>query len=164
MTSLRVADIVQDSIVDGPGLRLAVFVQGCKHDCPKCHNPQTHNIFGGKTIDISEIVSALKKNQLLSGLTLSGGEPLLQPQPLLELCTIVKGMGKNIWLYSGYTWKEIQQLCLHNLTIRKLLDNIDVLVEGRYIDELRDLNLEFRGSSNQRIIEFKNYIPKFNLA
>lgn len=151
MTLLQVADIVEDSIVDGPGLRLTVFVQGCVHNCPSCHNQQTHDPKGGKAIKISAIQDMLMDNPMQSGLTISGGEPLLQANQLIELCHFAKENKKNVWLYTGYTWEEIQTM--NDPSINMLLNHVDVLVDGRFILSQRDLNLLFRGSKNQRLID-----------
>ena len=99
----RLSGIVNDSIVDGPGLRLAVFMQGCPYGCPGCHNPQTHDVMGGREADTEEVRAILKKNPLLDGLTLSGGEPLLQPQAAREMAEMAKAQGLNVWCYTGDT-------------------------------------------------------------
>ena len=99
----RLSGIVNDSIVDGPGLRLTVFMQGCPYGCPGCHNPQTHDVMGGREADTEEVRAMLKKNPLLDGLTLSGGEPLLQPQAACEMAEMAKAQGLNVWCYTGDT-------------------------------------------------------------
>lgn len=148
---IRIAGTVNDSIVDGPGLRFTVFTQGCPHGCPGCHNPETHDPQGGHEEDTQEIIQKMKKNPLLSGLTLSGGEPLLQCEACLELALAAHQMGLNVWVYSGYTWEK---LMAENAPERlKLLSTIDVLVDGPFLKEKRSLELEFCGSSNQRLID-----------
>lgn len=154
---LRIAGTVNDSIVDGPGLRYAVFTQGCPHDCPGCHNPQTHDFSGGKDIDTSEILAQIRKNPLLDGLTLTGGEPFCQCTACIALVQGARAQGLNVWCYSGYTFEE---LINGKAEWRLLLQNIDVLVDGPFLLEKRSLDCRFRGSSNQRLID----VPKSLMA
>lgn len=154
---LRIAGTVNDSIVDGPGLRYAVFTQGCPHDCPGCHNPQTHDFSGGKDIDTSEILAQIRKNPLLDGLTLTGGEPFCQCMACIALAQGAHAHGLNVWCYSGYTFEE---LINGKAEWRLLLQNIDVLVDGPFLLEKRSLDCRFRGSSNQRLID----VPKSLMA
>lgn len=155
MCKLRIAGLVNDSIVDGPGMRLTVFCQGCPHDCDGCHNQHTHDFSGGYDIDIDDIVQKAKGNKLLSGVTFSGGEPMCQPAAFLALAKRLKAeTDLNIICYSGYTLEELQ--AMHNPDVDGLLDICDWLIDGKYDKNLRDLTLAFRGSSNQRIIELKN--------
>ena len=172
--SLRLAGVVRESIVHGPGLRFAIFCQGCPHNCPKCHNQDTHDFSGGYDCDIQKIVNAIEENPLLSGVTFSGGEPSHQPVAFLEIAKKVKSRGLNIWMYSGYTLEELLSRAnstisdLDNMNenssqtsekneeqvaLKGLLSLIDVLVDGKFINELKDLTLPFRGSRNQRIID-----------
>lgn len=144
---IRIAGIVPESFVDGEGIRFTIFMQGCLRNCKGCHNPATHDLNGGKILDTEEIISAIKKNPLLSGITLSGGEPFLQIEPALELAKSAKNLGLNVWCYTGYRFENIPA------NANELLKNIDVLVDGEYIEELRDLELNFCGSKNQRIID-----------
>ena len=146
---VRIAGLVQESFVDGEGIRFAIFFQGCRRNCFNCHNPATHALDGGKIFDTEEIISAIKKNPLLSGITLTGGEPLLQIPAALELAKAAKNLGLNVWTYTGYRFENIPA------EANELLQNIDVLVDGEYIDDLRDLELQFRGSRNQRVIDVK---------
>ncbi|ETJ99150.1 4Fe-4S single cluster domain protein [Eubacterium nodatum ATCC 33099] len=171
---LRLAGVVRESIVDGPGLRFAIFCQGCPHNCPKCHNQDTHDFSGGYDCDIQKIVNAIEENPLLSGVTFSGGEPSHQPVAFLEIAKKVKSRGLNIWMYSGYTLEELLSRAnstisdLDNMNenssqtsekneeqvaLKGLLSLIDVLVDGKFINELKDLTLPFRGSKNQRLID-----------
>lgn len=149
-SKIRISGIVEESIVDGPGFRYVVFTQGCPHHCKGCHNPQTHPFEGGKLMDIDDIFKAFCENPLLAGITFSGGEPFCQPKPLYELAMKVKRLGKTVMTYSGYTFEELEES--DNLWVKKLLLATDILVDGPYIDELRDLTLQFRGSSNQRVL------------
>lgn len=146
---LKIAGIVDDSIVDGEGVRLTVFTQGCPHHCHGCHNPQTWSLDGGHEIDTEEIVQKLKANPLLSGITFSGGEPFLQPAPLTELARAAHKLGLDVWSYTGFTLEELEK----RTDVQQLLNEVDVLVDGPYVEALRDLTLRFRGSSNQRIID-----------
>ena len=151
---MRIAGIVQDSIVDGEGIRLTVFVQGCPHHCPGCHNPETHDFNGGRMIDTSEIIAMLDANPLLDGVTLSGGEPFCQPGACFEIALAAYFRGLNVWCYTGYTLEEL----LREADPKRfaLLYIIDVLVDGRYMEEQRTLELPFRGSRIQRIIVLRN--------
>lgn len=150
---LRIAGVVTESIVDGPGFRYTIFTQGCPHHCPGCHNPQTHDFEGGAEVDIDVLYQEIVENKILDGVTLSGGEPFCQPQPLTELVLKLKEQGMHIIAYSGYTWEEL--LRHKDPNVRKLLEACDWLIDGKYEESLRNLSLEFRGSSNQRVIDIK---------
>jgi anaerobic ribonucleoside-triphosphate reductase activating protein len=149
---IRIANIVNDSIVDGPGLRLTVFTQGCRRACLGCHNPQTQNPNEGREIEIESIIEEIKQNPLLDGVTISGGEPLEQPAAVACLARRVKELGKelnlNVWLYTGYLWEEI----LARDEFKKILPFIDVVVDGPFQLDKKSLELKYRGSFNQRII------------
>lgn len=144
---IRIAGIVPESFVDGEGIRFVIFFQGCKKNCPSCHNPETHSLNGGKLLDTEEIINQIKKNPLLAGITLSGGEPLLQISAAAELARAAKNLGLNVWCYTGYKLEEIPP------EAENFLANVDVLVDGEYVDELRNLELPFCGSENQRVID-----------
>ena len=145
---IRIAGIVQDSIVDGEGIRLTVFTQGCPHACPGCHNPETHDFNGGRMVDTAEIAAMMDANPLLDGVTLSGGEPFCQPGACIEIAAAAHLKGLNVWCYTGYTIEELEG--------HPLLNEVDVLVDGRYMEEQRTLELPFRGSRNQRIIVLRD--------
>lgn len=153
MSDLRVCGLVEESIVDGPGLRFVVFVQGCLHHCPGCHNPQTHALDGGSLMDTADLLARFDENPLLSGITLSGGEPFLQPAPLADLAREVHRRGKDVMVYSGYTYEELLQRAAADDGVRRLLDEADILVDGPYVEGLRNLELTFRGSENQRVLD-----------
>lgn len=157
---IRVAGIVKESIVDGPGIRLVVFTQGCKHNCLGCHNPHTHSFEGGELVSIESIVSMVKENPLLDGITLSGGEPFEQAKVLSKLAKIIKESGYNIITYTGYTYEFIVSSFSDNPDWEKLLQNTDILIDGRFEIEKRNLALKFRGSENQRIIDIKRTIKE----
>lgn len=150
MSELRVAGLVGDSITDGPGIRLTVFVQGCPHGCPGCHNPQSHDFAGGEATDTAEILGRVRRNPLLSGVTFSGGEPFCQPAPLAELGGQIKALGLELAIYTGYTLEEL--LAENDPDCMALLRCADVLVDGRFILAQRSLDLKFKGSRNQRVL------------
>ena len=152
---LQIAGIVDDSIVDGDGCRLAVFVQGCAHRCPGCQNPETQPMEGGRTIDTTAILQQMAENPILSGITFSGGEPFLQPAPLASLARAVHQRGLDVWSYSGFTLEELAERAEKDKATRALLSELDVLVDGPYEEAQRDLTLHFRGSRNQRVIDMK---------
>ena len=150
---IRIAGITQDSIVDGKGLRFVVFTQGCPHHCPGCHNPETHSLWGGKLIEVREVIEQMNANPLSDGLTLAGGEPFFQPYACAEIAKAAKDRGLSVWCYTGYRLDELNTI--HGAD--ELLKYVDVLVDGRFIQSLRSLDLDFRGSSNQRVIDMNAY-------
>ena len=152
---LQIAGIVDDSIVDGDGCRLTVFVQGCARRCPGCQNPETQPMEGGHAIDTAAILQQMAENPILSGVTFSGGEPFLQPAPLASLARAVHQRGLDVWSYSGFTLEELAKRAEKDKATRALLNELDVLVDGPYEEEQRDLTLHFRGSRNQRVIDMK---------
>ncbi|MDC2867675.1 MULTISPECIES: anaerobic ribonucleoside-triphosphate reductase activating protein [unclassified Bacillus (in: firmicutes)] len=149
---MRVMNIIHDSVVDGEGLRTVVFFAGCPHRCFGCHNPQSWNICNGTEMTKEEIINEIEKNPL-TDVTFSGGDPFFQAAEIKELAKNVKDLQKNLWIYTGYTFEEIQNS--QNNDMIELLHYADVLVDGRFELEMRDLTLPFRGSSNQRIIRLK---------
>lgn len=148
---IRIAGIVEDSIVDGRGIRMAVFVQGCPHHCPGCHNPQTHDFAGGTLDDTDRIFEAFRENPLYRGITFSGGEPFCQPKPLKALADRVHGIKKDVTVYTGWTYEAL--CAMHDPDVDALLSVCDVLVDGPFIEAQRDPELLFRGSVNQRLID-----------
>ncbi|MDE5945732.1 MAG: anaerobic ribonucleoside-triphosphate reductase activating protein [Oscillospiraceae bacterium] len=153
--SLKIAGTVNDSIVDGPGFRFTVFVQGCPHRCKGCHNPQTHDFDGGRYIESEEIISKVKSNPLLDGVTFSGGEPFCQAEELSKLASEIKKLGMNIITYTGYDFEYLYENRSKN-GFGKLLEVTDILIDGKFIEELKDWKIKFRGSSNQRFLDCKN--------
>lgn len=151
-SSIRIAGIVRESIVDGPGIRFTVFCQGCPHNCEGCHNPDTHDFNGGYDCDINKILAAVDSNPLLSGVTFSGGEPMCQPEAFLALAEEIKKRKLDIVIFSGYTFEELLELKHKRPAIGKLLDIADYLIDGRFQIKEKDLTLRFRGSRNQRVI------------
>ena len=150
--TLRIAGLAMDSVVDGPGLRLAVFTQGCPRQCPGCHNPESHDPAGGYEISISKIIEKVKKNPLLAGITLTGGEPMERAAACLSLVRALPA-GLTVWLYSGYTYEEIRES--GDADRIGLMESCDVLVDGRFDAGQRSLELRYRGSGNQRVIDMK---------
>lgn len=150
---IRVAGIVSESVVDGPGIRFVVFVQGCPHHCLGCHNPETHDFQGGELREISALVDRINTMPMITGITISGGEPFCQAEECGELAERVKSLGKNVVVYSGYTYEQIKYLAASDAKVEKLLSLTDILIDGPYLEAQRDLNLPYRGSANQRIIK-----------
>ena len=154
---MRISAIVKESIVDGPGLRYVVFVQGCPHRCTGCHNPGTHDLAGGTEMSAAELAAdlrqALDDNPLLQGATLSGGEPFLYADELADFAEHARKMGLDVWTYTGYTLRELAaKNSSHAPGIARLISMTDTLVDGRFEAEERTLEMRFVGSRNQRII------------
>ena len=154
---IRLFGIVKDSIVDGPGLRTAVFVQGCSHNCPGCHNPASHDPSAGYDADTDNILAEIAMDPLCAGITLSGGEPFEQIKPCMALARGAQAFGKSVWAYTGYTLEALR--AMNNPDVEALLDEIDVLVDGPFLIGSRSLELKFRGSDNQRLIDMKKTGP-----
>lgn len=155
---ISLSGVTGDSIVDGPGLRLTIFTQGCLHHCPGCHNPQTHDPEGGSWADTEDILAAAAENPLLDGITLSGGDPFLQPVPCLALAEGAHKIGLNVWTYTGYTWEALWE---ENAPEKiALLKETDVLVDGPFLLAERSLELRFCGSRNQRLINVKKSLAE----
>ncbi len=150
---IRIAGTVEDSIVDGPGLRFVVFVQGCPHHCDGCHNPETHDFGGGRLTDTDALYEQCMENPLCGGVTFSGGEPFCQAQALCELGSRFRAAGKHIMCYSGWTFEELTEKAQREEYVGRLLEITDILVDGRFDISKRSLSLQYRGSSNQRLID-----------
>lgn len=157
---MRIAGVIRQSIVDGPGLRFVVFTQGCPHQCAGCHNPETHSFSGGYDCEVGKILTEIEKNPLLKGVTLSGGEPFCRAEELLPLVRAVREKGMDVYCYSGYTFEELLETSKSNAAAAALLAQIDVLIDGPFVLEQRDLELKFRGSSNQRILDIKKSLQE----
>ena len=150
---IRLAGIVDESIVDGKGIRMTVFTQGCPHHCPGCHNPQTHDFTGGTEEDTDEIFERFCENPHLRGITFSGGEPFCQPVPLKALADRVHSVKKDVTIYTGWTYEQL--IAMHDPDVDALLSVCDVLVDGPFVESLKDPDLLFRGSENQRLIDMR---------
>lgn len=148
---IRISGTVDESIVDGVGFRFVVFTQGCPHNCLDCHNPNTHDYNGGILITTEELIEKINTSPLVTGVTISGGEPFVQPESVLNLVKKIHDCGKNIWIYTGYTIEQL--MSMENEDVDAVLANIDVLVDGLFVLAQRDLTLNFRGSHNQRLID-----------
>lgn len=147
----KLAGIVKESYVDGPGIRLTVFVQGCNHHCFGCHNKHTWDFNSGIDYDTEEVIKEFDSNSLLSGITFSGGEPMEQPLPLTLIAKHVHSKNKNVWCYTGYTYEDLK--CKNDKDINEFLKEIDFLVDGPFDIKRKSLDLKWRGSTNQRILE-----------
>lgn len=152
-TYLRIAGIIKESIVDGPGIRMVVFAQGCKHKCPGCHNPETHSFDGGELVTVESIIEKAKRNPLLDGITFSGGEPFEQAEAFAVLAREMRKLNLDIMTYTGYTYEYIEKNLSKHSGWEELLNETDILVDGRYEEDKRNLLLKFRGSENQRVID-----------
>ncbi|MDR3230586.1 MAG: anaerobic ribonucleoside-triphosphate reductase activating protein [Synergistaceae bacterium] len=150
---VRISGIVEESTVDGPGIRFVVFAQGCRHRCPGCHNPRTHPFEGGVLMDADEIMDRLRESPLSDGITLSGGDPFEQADAFAELAEKAREHGCDVVTYTGWRYEEI--LSREEPGWRRLLEATDILVDGRFELTLKSDLLPFRGSSNQRLIDVK---------
>lgn len=146
--NIRIMDVVHSSSVDGTGFRDVLFVNYCPHRCEGCHNPETWDKENGKTVSLKEVYDDLTKSSF-TNVTFSGGEPFEQAEELYILACAIKDAGKTIWIYSGYTYEQL----LNDNSKKKLLEMCDVLVDGKYDKNKTELNLRFKGSTNQRIID-----------
>lgn len=158
-----------ESIVDGPGIRFGVFVQGCSHHCPGCHNPQSQPHNNNKIKTVGELITEIQASRSCSAVTLSGGEPFEQAESLAELACALKEKKYNIWCYTGFLYEDLLSISLghdcasqtkycnklHCDSVKKLLDNIDILVDGKFEEELKSYDCLYRGSTNQRLIDMK---------
>ncbi|MCC8131888.1 MAG: anaerobic ribonucleoside-triphosphate reductase activating protein [Ruminococcus sp.] len=158
---LRMSGVVGESIVDGPGIRYTVFVQGCPHHCEGCHNPQTHDFSGGYDDDTDAIFEKIIQDPLLDGVTFSGGEPFCQARPLALLGQKVKAKGLGVIAYTGYTLEYLLKNANEENGYMDLLETIDWLVDGRFVMALKSYECRFRGSTNQRIIDVLKTLEKF---
>ncbi len=159
---IRIAGRVVDSIVDGPGMRYALFTQGCPRACPGCHNPQTHDPKGGFETTTEEILKEIDSNPLLDGVTFSGGDPFMQPKPLVELAKELKKRNLNVITYTGYRWEELVDA--NDPDWNALIQASDVIVDGPFVQSLHDWKLKYTGSSNQRIIDVKRTLTQGELV
>jgi anaerobic ribonucleoside-triphosphate reductase activating protein len=155
MSQLRIAGVVKESVVDGPGLRYVIFTQGCPHRCVGCHNPDTHDLAGGYETSINELLHSINEIKLIDGIAFSGGEPFIQAAACAELAKLVKQNRPelNIVTYSGYYYNELLDMAATDPAVKELLQLTDILIDGPYDIKQNNPNLPFRGSSNQNIIK-----------
>ena len=152
------ADLQSDSIVDGPGLRTVIWTQGCGHHCEGCQNAQTWDFNGGGLVPIDMVCEAIDELEYQDGITFSGGDPMYQPEACNKIADYCKKKGYNIWVYTGFEFEELIKMSKEKPIYKEFLSKIDVLVDGRFNIKKRNLNLLFRGSSNQRLIDMKKTI------
>ncbi|HGG0418179.1 anaerobic ribonucleoside-triphosphate reductase activating protein [Clostridium botulinum] len=158
---LQVAGFLDNSLVNGVGLRSVVFVSGCKHNCEGCQNKEMQSFCYGDNISLKDILKRIESNMpLIRGITFSGGEPLEHIEELRILAEEIKNLGLNIWCYTGYTFEYIKKEMVQNPELNKLINLVDVLVDGKYDESKKDGTLKYRGSSNQRIIDVKKSLNK----
>lgn len=155
MSALRLSGIIRESIVDGPGIRFVVFAQGCPHRCEGCQNPETWAFDSGFEMSAEQIISEMKKNPLLKGLTLSGGEPFCQSRAMASLANEAHKAGYDVIAYTGFLYEELLMQARRESGVRELLAQTDVLIDGPFVQALKSYDLRFRGSSNQRAIDVK---------
>ena len=153
-------EIQSDSIVDGEGIRSVIWFQGCSHNCPGCHNPETHDFNAGVEVSLEEMKSQIDELEYQSGVTFSGGDPMMQVEALYELAKYVHEKDMNVWVYTGYTFEELMILAEKNVMYMNALQERDVGVDGKFVMDLKSFDVQFRGSSNQRILDVKKSLDK----
>ncbi|MCL1849444.1 MAG: anaerobic ribonucleoside-triphosphate reductase activating protein [Clostridiales bacterium] len=153
---MRIAGVMHESVVDGPGVRFVVFAQGCLHHCKGCHNPETWDPAAGQETTVRALLKEIRKSPgSVKGLTLSGGEPFLQPGEMADLARRVHEMGLDVVTYTGYVLEDLQEMAVPDPDIARLLKETDVLVDGPFVEAFKDIRLRFRGSANQRVFDLK---------
>lgn len=150
------APLQEDSIVDGEGIRTVIWFQGCAHNCKGCHNPNSHSFEAGNLVEIEEVKKQMEQLEFQNGITFSGGDPLYQPEALLALAKYTHELGMNVWCYTGFTFEELLEMAKKNKVITEVLEEIDVLVDGRFELDKKCFEVKFRGSYNQRILDVKD--------
>ncbi len=154
--SINILQIIRGTTVDGPGFRTSIYFAGCRHECPGCHNPKSWNFDSGTPYSLDEIMEVIEEEDF--DVTLSGGDPLYHPHFIIELCKRIHFLNHNVWLYTGFHWEEI----LNDSTLLEVVKEVDVIVDSPFILSLKDTDLQFRGSSNQRIIDVKKTLSNPN--
>lgn len=159
---IRLSGIAEQSLVNGKGMRKVLFSQGCNHHCKNCFNPDTWSFDGGKLIDADKLISQIiEESFYLDGVTFSGGDPFQQPEPFAYIAKKLKQKNINIWSYTGYKFEELLELSKNNIHVKDMLNNIDVIVDGEFIEELCDNPpMKYRGSSNQRVIDVQRSLKE----
>ncbi len=149
------SDIQTDSIVDGEGIRSVIWFQGCTHNCKGCHNPETHDLNGGFEIKLDELLKKISELEYQTGITLSGGDPFFQPYAACEVAKHAHFCNMNVWAYTGFKFEDLLKIMEKNKDIKNLLNNIDVLIDGKFEIDNKTYSAKFRGSSNQRVLDVK---------
>lgn len=162
--NIRLSGIAYESLVNGPGMRRVFFAQGCKHNCKGCFNPETHDFSGGEEKNMDDLIKDVLKNKMIKGVTFSGGDPLEQADKFAYMAKKFKDSGLNIWCYTGYTFERLLEKIKKEESIRELIENIDVLVDGKFEIDNKEDGLRFRGSSNQRIIDIKKTLKSESIV
>ncbi len=157
-THYKVMSIIRGTTVDGPGFRTSIYLSGCTHQCPGCHNPQSWNPDNGDAMTIEEIMEIVREEDF--DVTISGGDPLYNPEKTKTLIEAVKADGRNVWVFTGFTWEQITA----SDRLRRCIEKADVLVDGPFIEALKDPDLLFRGSSNQRLIDIRPSLTNGNIV
>lgn len=145
-SNFKIIDVIRGTTVDGPGFRTAIYMAGCNHHCPGCHNPHTWDPGNGTDISLSRLLEIIKEEDF--NVTLTGGDPLFFPEKAILLAREIHNLGYTVWLYTGFTYEEI----LRSPVLNKILPYLEAVVDGPFVEELKDPDLPFRGSSNQRIV------------
>lgn len=161
---IRLSGITKESVVDGLGFRYVVYAQGCPHRCKGCHNPSTHSFEGGQLVAVERILEDIKNHPMLDGITCSGGECFEKADQFAILAKEVKLIGKSVWAYTGYTYEELMEQKDQRQGWNDLIKHIDILVDGKYQEDKKDLSLSFRGSTNQRIIDMQKSLETGKLS
>lgn len=157
---LAIPDIQIDSIVDGEGIRSVIWFQGCGHKCFNCQNPETWDFNGGIEVDVEDIKEKIRNLEFQQGVTFSGGDPLYQLDAFIELAKCVHECNMDVWVYTGFVYEDLIKLGQDDDKYIKALEQIDVLVDGPFVEKLKSFSVKFRGSSNQRIIDVKESLEK----
>ncbi len=160
MTIRLASDLQPDSVVDGTGIRTVIWTQGCGHDCPGCHNPETHDFEGGWVIEVQDILEEIDELEAQTGVTFSGGDPFYQPDSCAVIAKYVHKKKMDVWCYTGFIYEDLLAMSKKNPAIMDFLKEIDILVDGPFIMAKHSYNLKFRGSSNQRIIDVKKSLKE----
>lgn len=161
--TVSLAGIAYESLVNGPGMRRVFFAQGCNHKCEGCFNPETHSFNSGEIMDMDKLIKDVLDNPILKGVTFSGGDPVEQAHSFSYMAKAFKKANLNIWCYTGYTFEKLLEAMKSDTAISDLLNNIDVLVDGKFEIMNRNEELKFKGSTNQRIIDVKKSLDSGNI-
>ena len=157
---IRLAGLVADSIVDGPGFRFTIFTQGCPHHCEGCHNPQTHDFNGGRYADCDKIIEKICQNKLTAGVTFSGGEPFCQSEPCAYTAKRLKGLDYHLMAFTGYTFEQLFEMSQKDKYVKEFLSCLDIIIDGKFDLSQRSLELKYKGSKNQRTIDVQESLKQ----